>query len=190
MTDDSPPDWGALADMWRPHAGYWSWEVDRTLEERDVVRTLAETLARDGRSFFHNPRHRGVGNDPPDCEADALEGGLIGIEVTEFVDGDAIAAARRGDAPPWRYWTTESLVPRIEAIIQRKDGKLGGAKDGPHDSYVLVIYTDEAFELEAVSQHNFQATTFIDRVFLLMSYMPDTQGCPCIELHLEEGSVR
>lgn len=190
MTDDSETDWGALADKWRPHAGYWSWEAERPIEERDVVRTLAETLASDGRAFFNNARHRGAGNDPPDCEADGLDGGLIGIEATEFVDGASIASARRGEAPPWKFWTTDKLAPLLEAIIQRKDSKLLRAKGGPYSVHVLVIYTDEAFDLELVSEHVFQPTSTINRVFLLMSYMPSVQGCPCVELRLGEGSVR
>lgn len=190
MAEEDEPDWDAiareLADVHRPYAGYWSWESDRTIEERGVLKEFTESLARSNRLFFNNPRHTGRGNDPPDCEADDRLGGRIGIELTELVDGASIAVARQGHVPPWKFWTEETVINRITERIRIKDARLARTTDACA-SVVLVIYSDEDFPADSIADHTFPATVQIDRVFLLMSYCPITRGCPCVELRLAGG---
>ena len=185
--DDNDPNWASIYEEFasgiRPHASYWALSKDRVANELSVLREYETALAKDGRLFFRNPRHSGEGSDPPDCEADDLDGGTVAIELTELVDGDAIVLARRGETAPRNYWPREHLVSLIEATIRKKD-RPSDVKGGPYSAYLLVIYTDEWVGLDLLAGHIFPRTTLISRVFVLMSYMPASQGCPCIELQI------
>ena len=184
-------DWMGLAgaeDNHRPHAGHFSWETDRAVEERGVLSELVEALEKRGELFFSNPRHRRPGNDPPDCEADDGAGGRVGIEVTELVDPDSIKAARAGEDYDWRDWRI-GLIPALDDILRKKDAPTK-LKGGPYSEYVLVIYTDEPWlELEhtrrLLANHVFPVTTLITKAYLLVSYEPSERAYPCIPLNLE-----
>lgn len=81
----------------RQHASYFALSNKKEENEIGVILTLNEELERLGKMPFHSFKLRGQGNDPPDCEATDDDGRRIGIEVTELVDGTAIAAAREGN---------------------------------------------------------------------------------------------
>lgn len=93
MADDDETDWNAAYQEFalgiRPHAAYWALSREHSANETSVLREFETALEREGQLFFRNPRHRGAGNDPPDCEADDLIAGKIAIELTELVDGEA-----------------------------------------------------------------------------------------------------
>ena len=78
----------------------------------------------------------------------------------------------------WDYWPKEHLVSLKEATIRKKD-RPSDVKGGPYSAYLLVINTDEWFGLDLLAEHIFSRTTLISRVFVLMSYMPASQGGPC-----------
>lgn len=189
-----PDEWRAfvadLAAKIRPHAGYFSWPPDRELEELGVVDDLAKSLEAEGRSFFNSWRSRGQGNDPPDVEALSQSGETIAIEVTEFVDGRAIEAAKSEHAyfrPPY---STQELFHLLTKRIATKDAPRG-IKGGPYSQYVLVIHCDEPrvldyVLLQAAGEFRFPVTNLIDRAFLLLSYSPFTRRCPHIELKVRD----
>ena len=172
----------------RQHAGYFSWESDRSIEEVGVVQSLHESLEKLSEGFFHSYRSRGDGNDPPDCEALDTEGDRIGIEVTELVDGSSISATRRGGLTPWEPWKKVELYELIRRRIEIKDNPYE-RKGGPYHEYILIIYCDEPRVLhydliEYIRGCVFGPTKRLDRVFLLMSYSPWEQCCPFVELQL------
>ena len=78
------------------------------------------------RTYGDNPflkiiAHSPAGEDPPDCEAEDYKGNLIGIEVTELVEGQSIANARQNKLIPMEPWKTEKLDSTIGKRIKRKD---------------------------------------------------------------------
>lgn len=190
MNDDEP-DWGALADelmaFRRPHAGFFTNETDRAEAELYAVKVLQESLEADGAAFFHSPTSRGD-DDPPDCEARLFDGGRIGIEVTEIVEGLSIAAEKSGKPAEWRSYSPEEIERILADRIRAKDCPTD-LKGAPYDSYVLVICTDENrvlnYELiQHIRSLKFEKCNLIDRCFLLMSYSPWEAKCPYVELKL------
>jgi hypothetical protein len=170
----------------RAHAGYFSHETDRAVAEWGVLQAAEGELRADGQAFFTGARHRGLGNDPPDCEAITLTGELIGIEITEFVDGHSAAKARVG---AWYQSKNrnDDLIPSLGKIIRTKDAKL---RRGPYARNVLLIHSDEALELAYVqhilAEHVFPETQFITRAYLVTSYDPWDRRCHCIRLNIEQ----
>jgi hypothetical protein len=192
MAKERRNEWEELAEDWaanhRPHAGHFSWETDRSVAEAGVLQEFEEALALDGQKFFSQARHRGPGNDPPDCEADDIAGERIGIEITELVDPASAAAARAGQAYDWKNWRRD-LIPTLDRILRKKDATVV-LKDPPYSEYVLLIHTDEPWiELDhtrrSLADHVFPATSLITRAYLLISYEPLEKGYPCIRLNIE-----
>jgi hypothetical protein len=122
--DESEVDWAAMADEFkkkhRPHAGHFSWDTDRSLAEWGVLQEFTNALEHADVLFFRDARHRGAGNDPPDCEAVSANGARIGIELTELVDGHSIEAARLDKPYDWKDWKG-ALLPALEGLLHRKD---------------------------------------------------------------------
>lgn len=184
-------DWTALAEEvkknHRPHAGHFSWESDRVMAEVGVLDEFANALAHQETLFFYGARHRGEGEDPPDCDAHAGDGTRIGIEITELVDGISIAAARLGKPYDWKDWKGV-LLPALEKLVRRKDNPRS-IKGGPYSQYVLVIFSDEPW-LERdylehiIAKHTFGATQLITKAFLLLSYDPFIRRYPCYKLRV------
>lgn len=192
MAKQPRDDWRELAEdtaaNHRPHAGHFSWETDRSVAEAGVLKEFEEALAIDGQEFFSQARHRGPGNDPPDCEATNNSGGRIGIEITELVYPASAAAARAKQAYDWKDWRKD-LIPTLDRIIQRKDAP-AVLNDPPYSDYVLLVHTDEPWmELDHIRQsltdHKFPATSLITRAYLLISYDPWEKRYPCIRLNIE-----
>ncbi|MFB3082349.1 MAG: hypothetical protein ACE1Z4_02675 [Gammaproteobacteria bacterium] len=184
-------DWKELATHWapnhRPHAGHFSWETDRPVAEAGVLKEFEEALAIDGQEFFSQVRHRGPGNDPPDCEAINNTGARIGIEITELVDPASAAAARAGKAYDWKDWKPD-LIPTLDRIIRLKDSP-AALKDPPYSEYVLLVHTDEPWmELDhtrqSLADHIFPATSLITKAYLLISYDPGEKRYPYIRLNI------
>lgn len=194
--DQSEIDWAAMAEEFkknhRPHAGHFSWETERALAEWGVLQEFMNALAHEGNLFFRDARHRGEGQDPPDCEAVSADGGRIGIEITELVDGRSIEAARLDKPYDWKDWKGV-LVPALEKLVRRKD-KPRDVNGGPYSQYVLLIFSDEPWlERDYVElsfkEHTFDATALITRAFLLLSYDPFLQRYPCYELRLSPNNA-
>ena len=126
----------------RGYADYFSWRTDRIVEEIVVVKILDESLHENNLRFFRNYRSRGEGNDPPDCEAISLSGEAIGIEVTELVDGNSIAAVKRNQPTFDEPFSKTELYEQLETRIEKKD-QASEVQGGPYSSYILVIYCDD-----------------------------------------------
>lgn len=173
----------------RGYGDFFAWPVDRQLEEWAIVDLLKESLEKANAVFFNSLVARGKGNDPPNCEAIQLDGGKLGIEVTELVDPEAILAHKNGNTGHRAEWNRHKLIKAIEARLKAKD-IAKNIKGGPYDQYILVIHTDEPvltydFLFPMVSNHVFQYYSVIDRVFLLMSFDEKYQCCPYIELNIK-----
>lgn len=191
-SDDDEIDWGHLSDTFvknhRPHAGHFSWETDRALEECGVLQEFQKSLRQQERLFFWEPFHRGEQNDPPDCEAKGTDGGRVGIEITELVDSKSCAAARDACSYSPKEWE-DSFVPTVQQIVSKKDSARA-VKDLPYDDYVLLMFSDEpSLVLSVVEQkiydHVFEPTALITRAFLLISYDPWMKSYPCYELRIK-----
>jgi hypothetical protein len=189
-------DWAVMAEEFkknhRPHAGHFSWETDRALAEWGVFQEFTNALAHEGNLFFRDARHRGDGNDPPDCEAVSVDGERIGIEITELVDGRSIEAARLDKPYDWKDWKG-ALVPELQKLVHRKD-KPGGVNGGPYSQYVLLIFSDEPWlERDHVErsrkEHSFDTAALITRAFLLLSYDPFLRRYPYYELRLSPNNA-
>lgn len=170
----------------RGYADFFGWP-DRPVMERGIVAELFSALQRDAGVSFSNLRSRGVGHDPPDCEATDATGAVVGIEVTELVDELAIREARNRNPYHWADWPPERLVAAIREKVLRKGGAL--PKGGPYSRYLLVVHTDEpilshAFVEKALAGQLFSGAGVISEVYLLLSYDPHSQSYPYLRLAL------
>ena len=174
----------------RGYADFFEWRIDRDREELGVVQALEESLQFTGKSFFSRVIGRGRGEDPPDCEALTLEGKRMAIEVTELVDEDAIRAFRRGQGADWAPWSRNQLFDAVSKLLAKKDSRYPDLKGGPYPGgYMVVIYTDEPLLSRSVLSSYLAGLTFdklvhVDRAFVLISYDPEVEHCPAIELPL------
>jgi hypothetical protein len=172
----------------RGYADYFSWPLDRDLEEYGIAQTFTESLAASGQLFFKKDslRSRGRGNDPPDCEAEDLKGNSIGIEVTELVDPLAIEKLKNTGTYEWAEWDQAKLIRAIQKRLSAKDSP-ANIKGGPYAVYVVIVHTDEpylnkTFVTEQLSGICFEPAQLVSRAFLLLSYDPGVKAHPYIEL--------
>jgi len=172
----------------RGYADSFGWPPDRDLEEYSVVKFFCESLDKKNKLFLECSSiiSRGRGNDPPDCEAKDLDGNIIGIEVTELVDPEAIMAFKKKQDYQWAKWDKSKF---INAINNRLDAKNTPAriKGGPFKSYIIIIYTDEPelnadYIKELLKGYRFTKRYLIDRAFLFIFFDPIYKTYPCIEL--------
>jgi hypothetical protein len=177
----------------RGYADFDTWP-DRDVKDRGIGRDFAEALSR---NFGIHLSHVDVVErnfDPPDLVVDER----IGVELTELVDSNAIAAAakqkRAGESPSvYRDWTERDLINRLIELIQRKDAGVPKRHVGLPD-YWLVIHTDEPGlspgQIEAYLQKwSPVSCNLLTRAFLLMSYFPEFGGRPLFELALRRGAA-
>ena len=172
----------------RGYADSFEWRPDRDLEEYSVVKLFCEALEKEGKSFIDSNSifSRGRGNDPPDCEANDLDGNLIGIEVTELVDPQAIIASKKDQVYDWAEWDKTKLIDAINNRLEEKDIP-GQIKGGPYTSYILIIYTDEPvlnadYAKTLLKEYRFARRNLIDKAFLFIFFDPIYKTYPCIEL--------
>jgi hypothetical protein len=134
----------------RGYADYFSWPLDRDLEEYGIVQIFSDSLDAKGQLFFEREslRGRGRGNDPPDCEAEDLNGNRVGIEVTELVDPVAIENLKNTGVYEWAEWGRTKIVRAIDERLAAKDNP-ATIKGGPYTHYVVIIHTDVPFFFDA-----------------------------------------
>ena len=173
----------------RNYSDFFSWPVNRQLEEWAIVDSLKESLEKSNAGFFHSVIARGQGNDPPDCEAVLLGGGKAGIEVTELVDTEILMAHMNGNTGRKAEWSKPKLIDAITKRLEIKNASKN-IKGGPYDLYVLVIHTDEPelsydYAAPILAEHIFAYYSLIQRAFLLMSYDEKYKSCPYFELHFK-----
>jgi hypothetical protein len=186
----TPQNTGLPRQLKRGYSDFFTWPVDRQLEEWAIAEALKESLEKSNAAFFNALIARGRGNDPPDCEAVLLEGGKLGIEVTELVDPHAILAYKNGDTRQQAVWGEAKLVNALCERIRIKD-IADNVKGGPYDQYMLLVHADEPmldydYLNPLLADIHFPAYHLINRAFLLMSYDKKYQCCPYIELTLNK----
>jgi hypothetical protein len=176
----------------RGYANFFSWPIDRDLEELGVVKSLQEALGRAGTAPFTDIASRGRGEDPPDCEARNASGQRVAIEVTELVNGKAIAAFKKGDRYAWASWTRKEFLTALTDLIQHKDKRFPKLLGTPYPGgYMVVVHCDET-ELSASQVAAFMegargiACSYITQAYLLLSYDPTLECCPHFLLPLIE----
>jgi hypothetical protein len=172
----------------RGYADSFKWSPDRNLEEYYIVKLFCESLAKKGQPFIDISSiiSRGRGNDPPDCEGNDLNGNLIGIEVTELVDSEAIITFKKNQVYEWTEWDKTKLINSIENRLDAKNIP-GRIKGGPYKSYIIIIYTDEPvlnadYTKDLLKGYRFAKRNLIDRAFLFIFYDPIYKTYPSIEL--------
>ncbi|MFX0209772.1 MAG: hypothetical protein ACFFDT_27570 [Candidatus Hodarchaeota archaeon] len=175
----------------RGYADSFGWPPNRDLEEYGVVKLFCEALEKEGKPFIDNNSiiSRGRGNDPPDCEANDLDGNLIGIEVTELVDPEAIIAFKKDQVYEWAEWDKTKLIDAINNRLDAKDIP-GQVKGGSYASYILIIHTDEPvlnadYAKALLKKYHFPKRVLIDRAFLFIFYDPIYKTYPYIELEFK-----
>jgi hypothetical protein len=174
----------------RGYADFFGWGANRDLEELGALTSLFESMEKGSALPYSNLRLRGRGSDPPDCEAKDLSGQRVAIEVTELVDGKAIAAFKAGETHEVAEWDKEKFLKRLEELLVQKDGKFPNLKDPPYEGgYAVVVFTDEpllsAINLEAyLDGHKFKGLKHITEALLLVSYDPSVNRCPYFRLHV------
>ena len=172
----------------RGYADSFGWPPDRDLEECGVVRVFCETLKKESNLFLdiNSIMSRGRGNDPPDCEVKDLDGNIIGIEVTELVDPEAIVAFKKKQVYEWAEWDKSKLIDAINNRLGAKNIP-DRIKGGPYAGYILIIYTDEPvlnadYIKDLLKGYRFAKRNLIDRAFLFIFFDPIYKTYPCIEL--------
>ncbi|HRE44964.1 MAG TPA: hypothetical protein PKY87_13480 [Terricaulis sp.] len=161
----------------RPYAGFWPYEYDRQLTERDIAQELCNFLEIAGH-VVSQERY-----ETPDVVLSTSDR-TVGIEVTELVCGEAIRANRADSSGLRRVhalWTVESVAAQIKERIATKDRKVSKTSR-PFDALWLVISTDEpmitlemAEKACAMCQGDAQ---HISRAYLVMSYRPGEARFP------------
>ena len=167
----------------REYASFFDW-FDKGQKELGVVESLLGSMKLQGANTFQNlyisPK------DPPDCIAKDQSSNLIGIEVTELVDEDAVRLNAQGKNV-YRKWTADEVVKEIESIIVGKDSNT--FHGGPYKKLILVIHTDELdINFQALKPmleiHEFKKTSQITEAYLLFTYDPTNKHYPHIQLKI------
>lgn len=174
----------------RKYADFFSWPLDRDLEELGVLRSLFESMEMRDALPYTQLRLRGRGNDPPDCEALDSESRRVAIEVTELVDEEAIRNAKAGQEYEWADWNREKFLSRLDYLLRRKDERFPDLKDPPYEGgYVVVVFTDEpSLSAENVKTYlegcEFTSMKNITEALFLVSYEPQQNCCPHFQLRI------
>lgn len=121
----------------RKYASFYDWPR-KDVKELGIVETLFESMKLQGINIFQNLRISQ--KDPPDCIAEDQCGNLIGLEVSEFVDEEAVRLNAQGKEV-YRNWEVNEVIKELESIIVGKDSK--AFHGGPYKRLILVIHTDE-----------------------------------------------
>jgi hypothetical protein len=182
-------------DRARGYADFFSYATDRDLEEWGVATALSESMHGQGTHFFSDVTSRGRPNDPPDCEVLDADGLRLAIGVTELVDGTAIQSAKRakaeGRSASWADWPRAKFLAELNARLIAKDAIASGLKGGPYPAgFLVVVHTDEPHLTRLVVANHLadaQITKLrlVSRAFLMLSYDPSIQCCPCVELPID-----
>lgn len=168
----------------RPYAGFFHWP-ERAIAEWGIANAFSEAAASEEGFPLRELESKEPGEDPPDCEGIDAQGRRIAIEVTELVDGDAIARARRTGSNVWSTWNEPKIRAVLDHLLTEKDSKT--LQGGPYDEYLVLIHTDEpALTFEqikaAVVEHSFPRLRQIRRAYVLLSYDPQHCGYPYVKL--------
>ena len=176
----------------RKYASFFE-NKDKQRKELGVVESLLEGMLANGENLYHDLQCSK--KDPPDCIAYDNEGRLIGFEITEFVDQDAVEENEVADKENsvCRRWTQNDVIDKIEEIIKDKDFKLKNiSKDNdPYFRMILIIYADEPDlsyndYCQILPSVLFSPPQNVDEVIFLVSYEPRIMTYPYFRLNIQE----
>lgn len=169
--------------------------------EIDCVRQWAKVMNRQSKWNIRNIRKNP--NEYPDCLADfgperARGSDVIGVEVTELVDSDAIRAHQEADRlarkkklgpvsdEEWLgleecidpEWHVDKFEQRLQKAVLNKDQR---TRDHSLRRQFLLIVTDEPdLDRDTVANYlsevSVQRPQNLDAVYLMLSYTPDHRG--------------
>src|SRR5690349_17982700 len=152
----------------RKYASHFEWfRAEKHLKEVGVVRCLLESISKDSFCDYRNLRPCEI--DPPDCLANNVDGALVGFEVRELVDQEAIELNEKGEEV-YREWTDIEIIEEVAAILREKDSK-NYARE-PLTKLILVIPTaepdlDHKHLMRVFDLHFFDHTEQLDGAYLL-----------------------
>jgi hypothetical protein len=168
----------------RPYAGHFD-APTKARRERLVLNALLDSMEVAGEREFSNPRPSNV--DPPDCVVDDIRGGLVAVELTELVSGDAIRANKDGRAV-YRDWMPNEVAAAVEDLLLKKDGKkyLGG----PYSRLLIVVHTAEPVitcdvVVQALNGHVIRGLRQVTDAMVVMKYEGGVRRCPYLRLAIE-----
>ena len=149
---------------------------DKALKEQEIARDFVKAYEMVVGSPVRKISPRENGQDPPDVELLFGDGGLVGLEITELVDHDAVVATERTGEPHFRPWSDQDLQIGITKLVTRKD-RPGTWKGGPYRHHLLLIHTDEPLltndkELEGRLKPLRFTTSLLDAIYLMRAYDP------------------
>lgn len=103
-------------------------------------------------------------------------------------DETAIKAFKAGREYEWADWDQPKFAAALTNAVSRKNDKYPKLKGAPYPGgFIVVVHTDEPglrFETakDFLERSTLPKQEYIDRAFLLLSYDPGRECCPCIEL--------
>lgn len=171
----------------RGYASFFDWP-NKTTKEVHIATRFASSRSQDGGFAFDQIR---PGPDPPDCEAADSDGALVGIEVTELVDEQAIRATKKGTPLLYAAWPRDKVVATLQKLIERKSN--AKIPSGRYKKYLLLVHTDETlldieYLRESLGGVVFTSGGCLTDAYLLVSYDPRLEKCPYLRLSLSQES--
>jgi hypothetical protein len=169
----------------RKYASDFEWfRAEKHLKEVGVVRCLLESFSKGLFCEYRNLRPCEI--DPPDCLANNVDGALVGFDVRELVDQEAIELNEKGEEV-YRYWTDVEVIEEVAAILREKDSK--NYATNPLAKLILVIPTaepdlDHKHLITVLDSHFFDQTEQVEEAYLLFHYESAIKGHPYIQLKI------
>lgn len=171
----------------RGHASLFARETseDKQIVELATAREWAESAGAKYGIVVSGIVSNSNSNVAPDCFAQ-LNGGQIGIELTELVDPEllrCVAAERKSDRVFSAYhgigfqqaqWDQTRFCHALNEILAKKDKKYEGQS---FRADVLIVHTDEPWlsphDVERwLAQNTFEHRPSLKTVYFLMTYVP------------------
>ena len=170
----------------RGYAGFYHWHGKRQ-KEAGILESFVEGARRVG-ILLTDTRLEDEGKDPPDGWTH-LDSRKIAIELTEFVDESLVAREKRTGDPQWRYWVQTDFTSKVTKVISTKDH----SGFGKTADFWLVIHSDEpALSASLVEEYCAASGTIetsgLDRCFMLLSYDPQIESYPVLEVPVRRAS--
>ena len=163
----------------RKHADFYQW-YDRPTMEAGIALDFRDEMARShgiAYSFAAESEMVGKPSDPPDVVLKDASGSLVGLEITELVNGAAIVAQKAGrrdyEAIALSF-DEHDAVASLHAMIVRKE--LAAINVGPlFADYLLLFHCAEPWlprrELaSAIAAHAWPPTRGIRAAYLMFDY--------------------
>lgn len=170
----------------RKHANFWNYHKKNSKE----LGIFSEVFNRIESDFMQKITGWGLCEfDPPDIFFKLADGNLVGVEITELVNEQAINYQIKQDQKYNDEVTKFDYglaVIKLREILESKEQKVSKCNCN-YQSLVLLIHTDESLLNSEIfdgkgKQIFSQGSTTFNSVYLLFSYEPKKQENPLIRL--------